>query len=150
MVERDTRVTIGRPAQPAARILALVQGLYFVITAIWPLLNMTSFETVTGRKADRWLVRTMSGQLLVSGAVLCLTALRRRPLSTPEGPLVGAGSAAGTAAVEVATVAHCRMSPIYLLDAAVEIVFIAGWLLSWWRQPIWVGARRGKGGNSAL
>lgn len=144
MVERDTRVTIGRPAQPTARILALVQGLYFVITAIWPLLNMASFEAVTGRKADRWLVRAISGQLLVSGGLLCLAALRRRPLSTPEVPLVGVGSAAGIAAVEVATVARRRISPVYLLDAAVEVVFIASWLLSWWRQPIRIGTKRGR------
>ena len=33
------------------------QGALYVVTGVWPLLHMASFEAVTGPKTDDWLVR---------------------------------------------------------------------------------------------
>ena len=41
------------------RQLAIAQGVYFAATGVWPLIDMRSFERVTGPKADKWLVRTV-------------------------------------------------------------------------------------------
>jgi len=34
----------------AMRTIAILQGLYFVITGIWPLLSISTFQAVTGPK----------------------------------------------------------------------------------------------------
>ena len=39
--------------------LAIAQGAYFLGTGVWPLVLMPSFESVTGPKVDKWLVRTV-------------------------------------------------------------------------------------------
>lgn len=100
------------------RLLAWVQGGFYVATGIWPLLSMTTFETVTGPKTDDWLVKTVGVLVLVIGAVLLAAAARRS--FALETVLLAAGSALGLAAVDVVFVAQGTLSPIYLLDAAVE------------------------------
>lgn len=50
--------------------VALVQGIYFLITGIWPLLSMKTFLLITGPKTDLWLVKTFGLILAVIGAVL--------------------------------------------------------------------------------
>src|SRR5262249_51641109 len=71
--------------------LPWVQGLYYVLAGVWPLLNMHSFLAVTGPKTDLWLVNTVAVLLVVIGAVLLASAWRRVPL--PESFLLGLGSA---------------------------------------------------------
>ena len=41
------------------RRVAAVQGAYFVLTGIWPLFGINSFQAVTGAKTDLWLVYTV-------------------------------------------------------------------------------------------
>jgi len=108
-------------------LLAMVQGIYYLITGIWPLLHLPSFEKVSGPKTDKWLVRTVGVLITAIGAVLCLAAARRKPLAEPEIPTLAVGSAAGLTAIDVIYVAKGRISPIYLLDALLEIVLMAAW-----------------------
>jgi hypothetical protein len=56
-----------------ARELAVTQGVYYVATGIWPLLDIESFERITGPKADRWLVKTVGA--LVTADALAQAAL---------------------------------------------------------------------------
>src|ERR687889_207512 len=91
--------------------LALVQAGYYVLSGVWPLLHLRSFERVTGPKADGWLVKTVG--VLVIGGALGLAGWRRRV--SPEVALVAAGSAAGLAAIDVVYVGRRRISPVYLL-----------------------------------
>lgn len=109
--------------------VALAQGLYFVATGIWPLLSIRTFQMVTGRKTDLWLVKTVGVLVAVIGGVLCLAALRQQV--TLEVALLAVGSAAGLAGVDIVYVSKGRILPIYLLDAVVEAVLIAGWALGW-------------------
>src|SRR3954470_3170999 len=62
--------------QNRARVktVSLVQGLYFTLTGIWPILHLRSFEAITGRKRDRWLVKTVGGLIAVVGASLAVGA----------------------------------------------------------------------------
>jgi hypothetical protein len=134
--------------QPLTRLLLLAQGIYFLITGVWPLLHLRSFEAVSGPKTDKWLVKTVGILVGVIGALLCLVARRewmatqqsepavqqQRLLADPELLLLGMGSAAGLAAVDVIYVAKKRISPVYLLDALLETFFIAGWRLLWRRK----------------
>jgi hypothetical protein len=109
----------------------LFQGIYFLITGIWPLVHLSSFEKVSGPKTDDWLVKTVGVLVAAIGSVLCLAAGRRLPLDEPEVPLLAVSSAAGLAAIDLIYVAKKRISPVYLLDAFLEGLLIAGWAFAW-------------------
>lgn len=117
---------------PAATAASLVQGAYDVLTGLWPLVSMATFERVTGAKTDRWLVTTVGALVTVIGGVL-LFAGRRRQVP-PELALLGAGSAAALAAIDTVYVARRRISRVYLLDALAEIAFVVAWLAIWRRE----------------
>ena len=114
-----------------ANYLALAQGLFYVLTGLWPLLSIRTFQMVTGPKTDLWLVKTVGVLVAVIGGVLLNAS--RRPLP-PEAPLLAVGSAAGLTAIDVVYVARRRISRIYLLDALAETALIAAWALAWPRQ----------------
>ncbi|MDB5296907.1 MAG: hypothetical protein JWO31_2890 [Phycisphaerales bacterium] len=54
--------------------------------------------------------------------------------SAPSTPYGGGGSAAGLAAVDVVYVVRRVIRPVYLLDAAAELVLMAGWAVGWARH----------------
>jgi hypothetical protein len=111
------------------QITALGQAGYYVVTGVWPLLDIDSFQKVTGPKTDLWLVRCVGVLITVVGGVIGFAAFRRN--TGREIAALAVGCAAGLAGVETVTVARRRISPIYLLDAAAEALLIAGWLLGW-------------------
>lgn len=106
--------------------VAIGQAAYFLATGIWPLLGLRSFERISGPKVDDWLVKTVGVQVGVVGAALALAKKNRR--ITPEVELLAIGSALGLAAIDIVYTARHRISPVYLLDAAAELGFAAGWL----------------------
>lgn len=102
-------------------------GVANVVGGLWPLLHMDSFEAVFGPKTDRWLVKTVSGLLVVIG--LNQLATRRSTVSIRLARRLGIGTAAVLAAVDVFYVPAGRISKMYLLDAAMEV----GWIVAWVR-----------------
>jgi hypothetical protein len=104
------------------RALPLIQGGYYLLSGLWPLVHMDSFERVTGRKADRWLVRTVGALAVAMGSGLLQAA--RRGYLPRELKTVTQLAAAGFVAVEVPTALRGRISPIYLADAALEVGFL--------------------------
>jgi hypothetical protein len=109
-------------------LVALVQGTYFFVTGIWPLLSMSTFLKVTGPKTDLWLVKTVGVILAVIGLVLVVAQLN----AEINGPviLLAIGSGLGLALVEFVYVARRVISRIYLGDAFVELILIAWWGIS--------------------
>lgn len=107
--------------------LSLAQGFYFLITGVWPLVGISSFQMVTGRKTDLWLVKTVGVLVSVIGGVLIIAGLRRQV--SPELLLLAVGSGAGLIGIDVVYVASGRISRVYLIDALIELIFIAGWIL---------------------
>lgn len=130
----EQRSLSGQLPPSFPRLLLLVQGVYFLITGIWPLVHLPSFEAISGPKTDNWLVRTVGVLVTVIGAVLCLVGRRERPPVSTEVALLGVGSAAGLAAIDVIYVARRRISPVYLLDVLLEGSFIVAWILAWRRK----------------
>jgi hypothetical protein len=108
------------------QLLSVAQGLFYLATGIWPLVSISSFQSVTGPKTDLWLVKTAGVLITVIGGVLVLAGMRRRV--TPEISLLAIGSAAGLTGIDLVYVAKRRIPPIYLLDALVELGLIGGWL----------------------
>lgn len=50
-------------------MVALVQGIYFFVTGVWPLISTNTFQMVTDPKTDLWLVKTVGIILATIGAV---------------------------------------------------------------------------------
>jgi len=97
----------------------------FALGGVWSVVHRSSFEAVTGRKVDYWLVRTVGLLLAAIGATLWRAADADR--LTPEVRALGASTAAALLAVDVAYVARRRIPPIYLVDALAEACLVAGW-----------------------
>lgn len=127
------------PNQATAGCLATsllwVQGLYFLLTGVWPLVSIESFQWVTGpktdhlhtgREADHWLVMTV-GVLVTAIAITLLTAAIRRRLPA-EVIVLTIGASLALTGIDVVYVSRGVIAPIYLVDAAIEVVLIIGWL----------------------
>ena len=108
--------------------VALVQGIYFFITGIWPILSIQTFLLVTGPKTDIWLVKTVGIVLATIGATLVFAQLNAQ-VNSPV-IFLAIGSALSLTVVEVIYVAKRVISPIYLGDALVELVLIGWWAIS--------------------
>jgi len=125
--ERDDAPRRRRdPRTEAGRALATVQSAVFVATGLWPVVHMASFEAVTGRKRERWLVQTMGVLIASVGAALAIGA--RRGVRS-ETVALGVGSAAALGACDIVFVARRRISPVYLVDAVMEATFVVAWLV---------------------
>ena len=108
--------------------LSRLHGGFNVLSGLWPLLHMQSFEAAFGPKTDKWLVRTVAG-LLVSNGVAQLTANDTAD-SLAQAKRVGLGTAATLGAIDVTYAPRGRISKMYLLDALAEAAWILAWLLA--------------------
>jgi hypothetical protein len=107
---------------------ALTQGLFYVITGLWPLISMRTFLRVTGSKTDLWLVKIVGVLVLVIGLVLLL-AWGRQQVSL-EIALLAGGIAGGLAAADLVYVSKRVIGPVYLLDAAAEVALVLWWVVT--------------------
>lgn len=122
----------GENGGPASA-LALIQGVFYLATGLWPLVSEASFKKVTGPKVDFWLVKTAGVLIALIGWTLAWAGLRGRV--EPHLAFLAAGSAAGLGGVDLNYVAKRRISPVYLLDAAAEGGLLLAWLLVLLRKP---------------
>ncbi len=109
--------------------VAIVQGIYFLVTGIWPILSMKTFLMITGPKTDLWLVKTV-GLILAAIGLVLLYAQRTATINPPV-ILLATGSAATLALVEFIYVIKRVISPIYLADAFIELILIVWWIIDW-------------------
>jgi hypothetical protein len=115
--------------------LCWVQGVYFLVLGVWPLVSIRTFQAVTGKKTDNWtgnendhwLVNTVGVLVAAIGLVFLVAAWRRRV--SLDAALLAIGSCIGLAAIDIIYVARGVILPVYLIDAAVEIVFVVLWLV---------------------
>jgi hypothetical protein len=106
--------------------LAMAQGVFYFSTGAWPLFSIASFQAVTGPKTDIWLVKTIGLLLVVIGIALFTAGIRWRV--TLEIFLLGIGTAASLAIIEVVYVFKGRISPVYLVDFFLELILIGWWI----------------------
>ena len=104
----------------------MVQGAYYIVSGLWPIVSLRTFERVTGPKTDGWLVKMVGLLAAVIGGVL----VRRASGGEPPDAALGVGSAAAFAAIDVVYAGRGRISPIYLADAAAEAALIGAWALA--------------------
>lgn len=95
--------------------IIFLQGIYYTITGIWPLLHIRSFVAVTGDKTDIWLVK-MVGLLAASIGIYLIYSIKQQPAK-----LLSILSAFSFGVIDVYYVYQNVISPIYLSDAVVEL-----------------------------
>jgi hypothetical protein len=119
-------------------ILCWVQGIYFLVTGVWPLVSIHTFQAVTGRKtdhlvtgseADHWLVNTVGVLVTANSVVLLAAACRRRV--TIDVATLGIASGIGLTAIDLIYVSRGTISAVYLTDAALEFMFVVAWAWAW-------------------
>ena len=109
-------------------IVAWAQAVYFGVTGLWPILHIDSFQKVTGRKTDLWLVKTVGAVITVVAVSIGIAAYHHR--FTAETIALAVGSAAVLAAIDMVYVARRLIPPVYLIDAAAEAVLVAAWAIA--------------------
>ena len=108
------------------RQVSLLQGFYFTLTGLWPLIHMDSFLAVTGPKTDLWLVRTVALLITAIGGTLLVAAKQNEANFAIA--FLGIASAAFLAWVDAYYALRGVIWPVYLLDVFPEIAFVLGWL----------------------
>lgn len=108
------------------RILRL-QGTYYLLTGVAPLLSRRRFEAITGPKRDWWLAQTIAGLVTVVGIAFLSASRRERP--SPEITGLAVGFAAVLAVMDALHSGRGRNSNAYALDAVVQCGFLTGTLL---------------------
>lgn len=98
---------------------------YWLFGALWPLISMRSFERVTGNKRDEWLVRSVA--LLMLSVVATLETQRRSRRDETAMRVLGATSAGALGSVALIGPLVGRISPVYLMDAAVDTTLMLLW-----------------------
>lgn len=114
------------------RLVLRVQAVFYVLTGLWPLVSMRSFELVTGPKTDDWLVNMVGLLAATIGVVLWTGARAERPVGAVV--LLGALSAASFAAIDVRYALPGQIRAIYLLDAVGEVALILLIAVGWYRM----------------
>jgi hypothetical protein len=114
----------------AARVLAGAHAGYLLATGVWPLVSRRTFEHVTGRKRDFWLVRVVGGLVAVTGLSLAIAVVRGR--RSPETQAVAAGSAVVFSIADVW--AGLNQSRLYFADVPAQALFAPAWFVPWDRR----------------
>jgi hypothetical protein len=109
--------------------LLAIQSAYYGVTGVWPIVHMPSFEAVTGPKIEDWLVHMVGLLAAAIGLVLGVATMKNR-VRVPEVVLLAVASAAAFAAIDLWYGLTGRISPIYLVDAGVQIGLIGGLLFT--------------------
>lgn len=124
---RDYRLGEAR-SQPGVNPppVAGLQAGYYAASGAMPLLAYRLFERITGPKREPWLVKTV-GLITVAVAWVLANDPAGRHRQTRR---LGVASALAYGAIDVWYAAvRRRISPVYLLDAAVEAALVGAWLV---------------------
>jgi hypothetical protein len=116
------------------RAVLRIQAVFYILTGLWPLVSLPTFELVTGPKTDDWLVHTVGLLAATIGATLWIGASAARP--TGATAFLATASAASFTAIDLTYALTDRISDVYLLDAAAEVACIAALVMGWFRQRI--------------
>jgi hypothetical protein len=127
-----SHTSVGEAVPHRARLLRaalLAQASYFTITGVWRNVHRSSFEAVSGRKTDYWLVRCVGVLALLVGLFLGKAATK--PRIDDDAAALAVGSALGLGLIEGYAASKRHASPVYLADAVIEatlaMVAVFGW-----------------------
>ncbi len=107
---------------PDRRRILRFQAAYYCATGLMPLVSMRCFEAVTGKKCDRWLVQMVGLLATAIGISLGLSSVSEE--IEPASLALFCSSALAFAGIDIVHTCRRRISPIYLVDAAIELVVL--------------------------
>jgi hypothetical protein len=107
------------------RLTLWFQTIYYLITALWPIVHIESFMQVTGPKTDIWLVKTV-GALLVPVSLCFLAHLFMRVNHWPV-VILAVGCCIAFTCIDVYYAVNDVIDEIYLWDAGVQIALLVCW-----------------------
>ncbi len=110
----------------------MLQGIFYFVTGVWPLLHIESFIWISGHKYDIWLVETVGILLTIVGIVLFSAGINRRV--NDETFLLATGCAAGLTVVDLYYAGIDRIWNVYMLDAVAECILIVLWFMLFRRE----------------
>jgi hypothetical protein len=108
------------------KLLIFTQGIYILLTAIWPLIDIGSFMLVTGPKHDIWLVKTVGALLIPVG--ICLLSFAYFQINKIPAIILGALTALSFMIIDFYYAATDVISDVYMIDGFIELIFFLGWL----------------------
>ncbi|MFC4874034.1 hypothetical protein [Negadavirga shengliensis] len=115
-----------------SRNLLMLQGWYYLLTGIWPLIHIESFMWVTGPKLEIWLVKTVGVIITMVGTAFLLEAhYNDRSLSMK---LLAVLAALGFIYVDIHYVARGTIHPVYLTDAFAQSLLVLFWMIIWLKR----------------
>lgn len=106
-------------------ILLIVQGWYYLLTGIWPLIHIESFMFVTGPKIEVWLVKTLGVLITMVGTGFLIEAFYTEKSKSMV--ILAILCAIGFILVDTYYVYEDIISPVYLLDAAAQFILLLCW-----------------------
>lgn len=103
------------------------EGIFYLLTGLWPLLHFSSFLSVMGFKTDIWMVVTVGALLTLNGLLFLMESLS---------PFISKAVLAAAVAVPVILlwidlfyVFSGVISPAYIVDAVIENLFLVSWVV---------------------
>ena len=111
----------------ALRTIWFIQCVYYIATAVPAIVSRRFFESVTGPKADYWLVDMVALLIIVIGAAIGIAAWRRS--FTIEMLVLSIAGAVSLALIDIVYGLRGRISRVYLWDALLEIIIILAVLI---------------------
>lgn len=115
--------------QDSTKTPLLIQGIYYVITGIWPILHITSFVQVSGPKIDMWLVKTVGVLIGTIGGALLIHYFNKKAFLTPEIIVLSITSAVCLGFIDVYYTAIDRIWDVYLFDAVAQAGILFMWVV---------------------
>jgi hypothetical protein len=109
------------------RITLFLQTIYYLVTALWPLVHIQSFIEITGPKTDIWLVKTVA-VLLLAMSIAFITALWYKKYDHPVISLA-VSCCVVLIIIDCHYVLNNTISNVYLLDALAEIFLLILWII---------------------
>jgi hypothetical protein len=117
------------------KLLIFIQSGYYLLTALWAIIDINSFMTVTGPKTDIWLVKTTAAMI----ATISLTLGSYLFMQGNKSPaiILGSISAFSFVIIDFYYVAENVISNIYVLDGIFESTLFIGWGIVIFKNYVW-------------
>lgn len=114
--------------------LLILQGVYYFITGLWPLIHLSSFLFVTGPKTDIWLIKALSLLVVCIGIVLMKASTVRFPSTAIN--LLAILSALAFTLIDFYYPFTNIISKVYIVDGLIQFSFIITWAVLLIRRPV--------------
>lgn len=107
------------------KTLLLFEATVYAVTGLWPIIHYSSFEKITGPKADVWLVIVVGWFITICSAAMFSSYFGN---ISREGLVIALGTPVILGTLDVYYVLKKEISKVYLIDAVLEFFFAVCWL----------------------